>query len=182
MKVIVITSAMTAALIFQPLAAAAQQRFLAQTGEQYLTALRAQIERNRALAPIPDLRCGKPMGSRYCQSDVTPAVRIAVSEGALNGDKLYEVAVHYSPMKGEPVDGAIFDNICAASIRVFRPKLSAAAAEERYKTALRRATNAAPSSSGTIGKSAVKGSPDTFVVEVEPGRSITCKITSQADS
>lgn len=182
MKIIVITGAMMATLIFQPCSASAQQRFFAQTGEQYLIALRAQIERNRALAPIPDLRCGKPIGSRHCQTDVTPAVRIAVSESALEGNKLYEVAVHYNPMKGEPVDGAIFDNICAASIRVFRPKLSAPVAEERYKTALRRATNAAPSSAGAIGKSIVKGSPDTFSVEVEPGRSIACKITSQADS
>lgn len=179
MKAIVITGVILAAVVSQPLTAQAQQRFFALTGDQYLTALRAQIERNRALAPIPDLKCGKPMGSRHCQAEVTPSVRIAVSEGALAGNKLYEVAVTYDPKTGEPADGAIFDSICAASIRVFRPKLSAASADERYRTALRRATNAAPGSSGGIGKSSIEGSPDTFAVEVEPGRLISCKITSQ---
>lgn len=160
-------------------ASVAQQRFFSQTGEQYLVALRAQIERDRALAPIPDLTCGKPTGARYCRAEITPAVRINVSESALSGNRLYAVSINYDPRKGEPLDGAVFDSVCAASIRVFRPKMSAAAAEDRYKTALRRATNAAPSSLGKIGVSVVKGAPDTFSVEVDPGHSIICKITSQ---
>ena len=177
MKAIVITGAILAAVVSQPFTAQAQQRFFALTGEQYLRALRAQIDRNRALAPIPDLKCGRPIGSRHCQAEVTTSVRMSVSESALDGNKLYEVAVNYDPRTGEPADGAVFDSICAASIRVFRPKLSAAAASERYRTALRRATNAAPSSAAGIGKSTVKGKPDTFLVEVEPGRSISCKVT-----
>lgn len=181
MKIISVTGAILAALAFHPLSAAAQQRFFAQTGDQYLTALRAQIDRDRALAPIPDLTCGKPIGARYCRAEVTPAVRINVSESALNDNRLYEVSINYDPRKGEPIDGAVFDNICAATIRVFRPRLSAAAAENRYKTALRRAVNAAPSSPGQIGESIVKGTPDTFSVQVDPGHSIICKITSQPE-
>lgn len=163
-------------------ASVAQQRSFSQTGDQFIAALRAQIERDQALAPIPDLTCGKPVGSRYCNSQVTPAVKAVLIDDALQGNKLVEVAIYYNPKIGEPIDGAIFDSMCAASIRVFRPKISASAAESRYKTALRRAINAAPSSPGKIGESVVKGSPDTFLVEVDPGHSIICKITSQADS
>lgn len=175
----VVIGAIVACLVAAAPQAKAQQRFFSQTGDQFIAALRAQIDRDRALAPIPDLTCGKPIGARYCRAEVTPAVKINLSEGTLNGIQLYEVTINYDPRKGEPLDGAVFDSMCAASIRVFRPKLSAAAAEGRYKTALRRAINAAPSSPGKIGESTVKGTPDTFSVMVDPGHSIICRITSQ---
>lgn len=160
--------------------AQAQQPVLPMNGEQFTSALRARIEQAQALAPIAEPTCGKPVGSRYCKSQVTSAVKLVLVDDALQGNKLVEVAIYYDPRIGEPIDGTVFDSICAASLRVFRPRLSASSAEARYKTALRRAINAAPSSPGKIGESVVKGSPDTFVVEVDPGHSIICKITSQS--
>lgn len=165
---------------------------------QFMQRLRAEIDRMQVIAPIPDFACGKPSTLRRCTAQVTPSVQITVSDtigvdphgpeavtkpafaaffaGAMG--KMYDVSVRYNAATGGPLDGEVADNLCVAVIRAIRPGLKPDAAQKRYRDTLRRAANKAPAAAGRIGEHSIKGKPDTLIISVDPGSSISCTITA----
>ncbi len=154
------------------------------------------------IAPIPEFSCGKPSTLRLCTAQITQSVQLAISDTigvdshgpetvtkpayaaffAGGMGKMYEVTIRYNVVTGTPLDGEMADNLCMAAIRAARPALKPDTAKRRYQDALRRAVNKAPAADGRIGRHVVKGKPDTLIISVEPGSSISCTITSEAEA
>lgn len=152
-----------------------------------LTRVRKAIERTEKIAPIPDLQC-KPNPSilRYCRADIGGGLSFGITETTDRDYKkfreggsglVHEIWSRIDLTTARDVELTMFDTLCTATVLALRPRLSPAAAFDRYNAALRRSVNKSKSADST---EIVVGNPDTLIVE-SSSVTITCTLSAEDD-
>ncbi|MGL4437659.1 MAG: hypothetical protein ACRCUE_00140 [Bosea sp. (in: a-proteobacteria)] len=145
-----------------------------------IESIRRNVELLKAVAPLPNPKCGQRGLTTFCNAVVTAAVRFQIVETPDGRTKeaiqahfdgrssaTLEVSASYDPAIGTPVDGTIVDALCAAILMTFQPRSTPASAIERYQTVMRRAFNATATGQAGIGRSYDQIAKGSFMVEVD---------------